>query len=617
MKKLIVICCLSLIAWHSFAQTDSLRSSVDSTYIHELRAMQEKLRLLEAQQRKIDELELQRENDSIQNSLLEAEVARLSGITNAADSDTVRLTSADIKRNLISSRMKVVIDLAQNAEYDEVGVPVIGAKNDTLFYLYAKNGGLTAAERAERTNKKIQQFYDADSFEENKLHLVELNGSYDVMYDQSTILNVSASDARVHGSTPKRMASDVEWLIRDSISAGRVGNNLIRWIIRILLACGVMVLSWQILRLVGKGYDRMLALADEKQKTWFRDLSYRNYTFMTAEQELKASQFLLRIISWTLYALFCYISLPILFSIFPFSRGWADVLFHLIWSPFKSIFSSIWNYLPNIFSILAIYFSMRYFIKFVRYIFVEIETEKLKINGFHADWAMTTYQIVRFVLYAFMFVLIFPLLPNSESGIFKGVSMFLGLLVSLGSSSAISNMVSGLVITYMRPFMIGDRIKINDVAGDVIEKTLLVTRIKTVKNEIITIPNSSVLTGNTTNYTFEAREKGLIVHSSVTIGYDVPWKDMHRALIDAALKTEHIMHEPLPFVLQTSLEDFYVSYQINAYTHEASKQALIYSNLHANIQDICNERGIEILSPHYRAARDGSESTIPKSYREE
>jgi small-conductance mechanosensitive channel len=166
----------------------------------------------------------------------------------------------------------------------------------------------------------------------------------------------------------------------------------------------------------------------------------------------------------------------------------------------------------------------------------------------------------------------------------------------------------------MRPFKIGDRIKIGDVFGDVEEKTLLVTRIKTPKNEIITIPNSAVLSGNTINYSSEVVNNGLILHTTVTIGYDVPWKDMSKALIDAALRTEHILQDPKPFVLQTSLEDFYVAYQINAYTKEVKKQAIIYSNLHQNIQDVCNERGIEILSPHYRAARDGNMTTIPADY---
>jgi small-conductance mechanosensitive channel len=257
---------------------------------------------------------------------------------------------------------------------------------------------------------------------------------------------------------------------------------------------------------------------------------------------------------------------------------------------------------------------MKYFIKLVKYIFSEIEAEKLKLSGFHADWAMPTYSIVKFILYAFMFVLIFPFLPGSDSNIFKGVSVFLGVLFSLGSTSAIANVVAGLVITYMRPFKIGDRIKIGDVTGDVIEKSLLVTRLKTPKNEEITIPNSAILSGNTTNYSTMARNEGLIVHTTVTIGYDVPWKNMYQALLNAADRTELILKEPKPFVLQTSLDDFYVAYQINGYTRNANLQARIYSSLHQHIQDCCNELGIEILSPHYRAGRDGNTTTIPADY---
>jgi small-conductance mechanosensitive channel len=175
-------------------------------------------------------------------------------------------------------------------------------------------------------------------------------------------------------------------------------------------------------------------------------------------------------------------------------------------------------------------------------------------------------------------------------------------------------MVAGLVITYMRPFKEGDRIKIGDVTGDVIEKTLLVTRLRTPKNEEVTIPNSSVLSGNTVNYSTMARTVGLIIHTTVTIGYDVPWKKMHQALLNAADRTELLQKEPKPFVLQTSLDDFYVSYQINAFTRETNRHNRLYSNLHQNIQDCCNEMGIEIMSPHYRSARDGNATTIPADY---
>jgi small-conductance mechanosensitive channel len=166
----------------------------------------------------------------------------------------------------------------------------------------------------------------------------------------------------------------------------------------------------------------------------------------------------------------------------------------------------------------------------------------------------------------------------------------------------------------MRLFKLGDRVKIGEVIGDVIEKSLLVTRIRTIKNEIISIPNTTVMSSHTVNYSSDSKEKGLILNTTVTIGYDVPWKNMHQALLDAADRTDLILKEPEPFVLQTSLDDFYVSYQINAFTNEANLQAVIYSQLHANIQDCCNEAGIEILSPHYRAGRDGNHTTIPENY---
>jgi small-conductance mechanosensitive channel len=263
---------------------------------------------------------------------------------------------------------------------------------------------------------------------------------------------------------------------------------------------------------------------------------------------------------------------------------------------------------------LVIYFVIRIFIRFIKYIFTEIGAKKLKIPGFYYDWAMPTFSIVKFLLYAFMLVLIYPYLPASDSDIFKGVSIFIGVLLSLGSSSTIGNMMAGLMVTYMRPFKMGDYIRISDVDGEVVEKTLLVTRLKTSKNEIITIPNSSILSGNTINYTIEAKEKGLIIHTTVTIGYEVPWKDVHQSLIEAALRCEMILKEPIPYVFQISLDDFYVSYQINAYTKEANRQGLLYSNLNQQIQNVFNEKGIEILSPHYQADRNGNMITIPSHH---
>ena len=238
---------------------------------------------------------------------------------------------------------------------------------------------------------------------------------------------------------------------------------------------------------------------------------------------------------------------------------------------------------------------------------MKLQRGSLKIPGFYVDWANPTYQIIRILVLAFMVIVIFPYLTWFQfSQVFKGVSVFLGVLFTFGSAGALGNIVSGIVLTYMRAYRIGDRVKIGDAFGDVIEKSLLVTKIKTIKNEIVSIPNSSVMSSHTTNFSAEAIEYGLILHTSVTIGYDTPWRQIHELLIKAALATDLIDKDPAPFVFQERLDDFYVSYQINAYTRIANKQHVTYSLLHQNIQDVFNEAGVEIMSSHYSNIRDGN-----------
>ncbi|MEA4984477.1 hypothetical protein SDC9_41074 [bioreactor metagenome] len=484
---------------------------------------------------------------------------------------------------------------------------------DTLFYIDTRQASLTAEERAEKTTSRLEKIFDDDYFIVNKI-ITSQSGNYiDIVCGEIIIMSISEQDAISKGTSSQELADEYIKQIQVAFEKAKNDRSFITIIIRIGLVLLVLTGIWLMIKLIKLGHRYVeKRIADNKDK-WLKNLSYKDYTFLTAEQELNVLFGLLKIFKWTIIIILVYLLLPLIFSIFPFSRGWAATLFELIWSPLKSILISIWNYLPNLFTIIVIYFVFNYLIKFVKYIFTEIEAEKLKISGFHADWALPTFSIIKFLLYAFMLVMIFPKLPGSDSPIFQGVSVFLGLLVSLGSSSAIGNMVAGLVITYMRPFKIGDLIKLGDVTGEVIEKTLLVTRLRTVRNEEITIPNSAVLSGNTTNYSALAKDEGLIIHTTVTIGYDVHWKTMHEALLEAASRTANLIPYKNPFVLQTSLDDFYVSYQLNVYTSQSNALAPIYSELHQHILDVCAEKGIEIMSPHYRAERDGNESTIPKT----
>ncbi|GAB1403200.1 mechanosensitive ion channel [Lentimicrobium sp.] len=494
-----------------------------------------------------------------------------------------------------------------------VGYPVV-FYNDTLFYIYNRIGVMKPAERAQNISKKLRLLYDDDFLITDSIVAMRSENTVDIVYKDMILISISELDALWFDKTQTELADIYQNQIRKVIADRRAEYSIWKILGRVGLVLLVLAGIWGIIYGIGKLHKLITSYVISKKDIWLHDLSFKDYVFLTVDQELSLLNFLLKVTRWFFVLLALYLVLPVIFSIFPFTRGWADDLFALIWKPFRGVLLAVWNFLPNLFSIFVILFIMRYFIKFIRYLFSEIEAGKLNISGFHADWAKPTMNIVRVLLYAFTFVLIFPYLPGSNSKIFQGVSVFLGLLVSLGSSSAISNMVAGLVITYMRPFTIGDRITLGDVTGDVVEKTLLVTRLKTVKNEEITIPNAAVLSGNTVNYTANAQKQGLILHTTVTIGYDVPWVKMHQCLIEAAQRTKAIMKNPKPFVLQTSLEDFYVSYQINAYTHDAANTGLTYSELHQHIQDVCNENGIEIMSPHYRASRDGSQTTIPESY---
>lgn len=557
-------------------------------------------------------VEEQRINDSIQKEELKAQLISLKSTDKTQIEELqTKLKEIEDKENRNLEEKKQQIEFLKKSTK---GYPVVGVLGDTLFHIYSKRGELSAKDRAEILTKKIHELYKDDYFNTDSLKVFETADNYTIQYGKTIVLSLNETDALWHDKNLSELGNEYKIKIADSIKKAKYENSLSRTLIRTGLVLLVILLTWLLIWLIRLGNRRLMNSINSNKEKWLKKLAYKDYTFLNEEQKYQIILFITKLLRWFVYIVLIYISLSAIFSIFPITRGWADKLIQYILSPLKSIFIGIWNYLPNLFSILAIYFVMKYFIKFVKYIFTEIDSEKLKVSGFHADWAMPTFSIVKFLLYAFMFVLIFPFLPASDSNIFKGVSVFIGVLFSLGSHSSIANVVAGLVITYMRPFKVGDRIKIGDVTGDVIEKTLLVTRLRTPKNEEVTIPNSSVLSGNTVNYSTMARTVGLIIHTTVTIGYDVPWKKMHQALLNAADRTEAILKEPKPFVLQTSLDDFYVSYQINGYTRETNSFNRIYSSLHQNIQDCCNEMGIEIMSPHYRAQRDGNNTTIPADY---
>lgn len=497
-----------------------------------------------------------------------------------------------------------------------IGYPVLLLK-DTLFNIYVRLGSFRASDRADAISRKLANLYDDPFFKSDSLAISENQDSYDIVYNKDVVLmTVTELDALWFNKSPKALATEYLNKISKEITLKKKQNSLLNWGKKIGLVLAIILGLIFLIRLINNLFKRGESYFEKKNEQLFNFLIKRKIKLFSSQQTRTIILKAYHITKFLVILLVFYLSLPILFSVFPETKSLTGQLIQWILNPIKSSLNGIIKFLPNLFTIIVIYFIFRYTIKGLKYFVTEISRGSIRINGFHEEWAIPTFNLLKFILYAFMVVIIWPYLPGSGSAAFQGVSVFLGVLISLGSSSAITNMVAGMVITYMRPFKIGDRVKIGDNVGDVVEKTMLVTRIKTIKNEDITVPNSTVLSSSTINYSTNTRNKqpGLIIHTTITIGYDVPWKTLHEVLIKAALKTDLIAKDPKPFVLQTSLEDFYVAYQINAYTKQAGKQALIYSNLHQNIQDACNEAGIEILSPHYRAARDGNMTTIPSDY---
>lgn len=535
--------------------------------------------------------------------------------------EEARLSEANMRMEMEQMRLKAFaadsVKLAQQrARIDSLrqftpGVPVV-VEGDTLFYLYTKRGGYTPLQRAEMIDAAIMQLGKRFTLHPDSVYIESSDIVTDLMYGNKVIASFTDQDGLWEGRSREQLATDKRKIVvqklkelKEEHSLWQLGKRILYFV---LVLAGQYLLFW----LTGWLFRKLKVRIQKLKDTRLKPISIQNYELLDTQRQVNLLIFLSNLLRYVIMLLQLLITIPLLFAIFPQTKGLAYQIFSYIWNPIKNILVGIVDYIPNLFAILIICFAVKYLVRLVHYLSREVEAGRLKFGGFYPDWAMPTYHIIRFLLYAFMIAMIYPYLPGAKNGVFQGISVFVGLIVSLGSSTVIGNVIAGLVITYMRPFKLGDRIQLNDTTGNVIEKTPLVTRIKTPKNEVVTIPNSFIMSSHTVNYSSSAREYGLIIHSEVTIGYDVPWRQVHQLLIEAALNTPGVIDDPRPFVLETSLSDWYPVYQINAYIREADKLAQIYSDLHQNIQDRFNEAGIEIMSPHYMAMRDGNESTIPK-----
>jgi len=482
-------------------------------------------------------------------------------------------------------------------------------KDDTLFTIKTNLGPFTPQERAEAVSKRLKKLTKELISVEDSFSVYSIEGLTLINYKKQIITSISNDDAKASGYTRKYLAENYKDIIEASLKSHIEHRSFKDWIIRIgltiLTLAGLIIIFY----LINKLFKWLKQKLVDYEKSMTRQ-KWNLFRYLTPKGPEYFFVFILNIVKFALIILILVLYLPLLFSFLPWTKGIVDQFYSFISTPVKFILNGILDFLPNLFFIIIIILFARYLIKILSHLANEIDREKINIKGFHRDWSKPTLNLLKIIIYAFALVFIFPYLPGSDSPAFQGISIFLGVLFSLGSTSAIANIVAGIVITYMRPFKVGDRVKIADTIGDVMEKTLLVTKIRTLKNEDVTIPNATIINNHLWNFTAYSYDLGVILYTSVTIGYDVPWNTVNDLLLKAAENTELIQKDPKPFVVHKSLDDFYVNYEINVYTKKPEKMVTIYSDLHKNILEEFNKAKVEILSPHYSSFRDGKKSTI-------
>ena len=495
--------------------------------------------------------------------------------------------------------------------------PVVFA-GDTLFLVYHRVGSYSPTRRAALVARNIEGLdalpraeFDSLSLENN------LDGGIDIIYRDRVINSITPRDAQTENTTIEDLAADHLTIIRQALIRDYEVDSwtsLISDIAKFILFLGILVLLWIG---INKLFNNLRYRLRKSLRSFVEKYSHSEHGRIlslippsTQASVLLAALRVLRILT-LLFLL--YLSLPFIFSQLAYTRGFGEQLLGYVINPLTVAWYGFISFIPKLIFIVVIIWLGYQLIKLIGWFFDKVRIGQININGFYTDWAKPTANLVRALVVVFTLIIIFPYLPGNDSPAFQGVSVFIGLLLSLGGAAAIANVVSGIILTYMRPFQVGHRVKINDTVGDVVGKNLLVTRIQTTKNEEITVPNAALLSGGIINYTALSESHGLVLHTSITIGYDVPWPKVHELLLSAAAKTPSIEADPPPFILQKALQDWYVEYELNATTRNSHAMPRTYSNLHANIQDAFREADVEIMSPHYMALRKGDDSTVPKA----
>ncbi len=506
------------------------------------------------------------------------------------------LTPASAQTDLVQT---IVVDTSETA-------PVV-VDADTLFVIRVAARGVSVSQRAEAISRRIIEIADAYTIRAQDIFTDHRPDATEIFAKDRFVMGVYDVDALLAGTGRDSLAERQLIAIRNAVDRyrdARSATSLVWGLLETLAATAVLALLLWLLAWGRRWVRAWVAGQEGKADTGAKKVIRLEW--------LQAGLLsFIGLVRWAIAAVLAYVYVGFVLTRFPWTRGIAASLLELVLEPLRVFWEGFVDYLPSLFFLLVLAVIVRYILRALRLFFVEVGRGKVTLPGFYQDWADPTYKIVRVLIIAFAAVIAFPYIPGSSSPAFQGISIFAGILFSLGSTSAVANVVAGVILTYMRGFKVGDIVRIGETGGRVTATTLLVTRLQTPKNVEVTIPNATVLSGHVTNFSAQAAVGNLILPTSVTIGYDAPWRQVHAMLRQAAARTPDILQEPAPFVLQKSLDDFYVSYELNVYVRRADRMLRVYSDLHKNIQDAFNEYGVQIMSPNYEADREAV-TVVPK-----
>jgi len=456
-----------------------------------------------------------------------------------------------------------------------------------------------ADKRAAAIAERIRAIAADRSVPVDALRIVESEARSNILAGERPIMSVVALDAELEGVPRDAVAQFFRQQIASAVAAYRSDRRPEVLLRSTLYAIGATLALAVLLFGLRRAYRWLDAAATRYLGARIEALEKKSSQIIKTDQLWHALRGSLMVVRLLLTLGIVYAYLYAVLGLYPWTRPLAHGLFDLVMEPLRVMGSGVIKEIPALVFLVILAVVMYYGLQLVRLFFAGIERGRISVPGIDSELAEPTHRIVRLLIVVFALVVAFPYIPGSGSDAFKGLTLFLGLMFSLGSTSFIGNLIAGYALIYRRAFRIGDRIQVGEHVGTVLERKLLVTRLRSPKNEEIIIPNSGMLNSNIINFNTLAKSEGLILHTIVGIGYETPWRQVEAMLCMAANRTPGLLAAPGPFVLQKGLGDFCVSYEINAYCDQPQAMPRLYTALHQNILDVFNEYGVQIMTPAY------------------